>query len=188
MAADVDRMMDMITKILDASRLDQRRIALKPEPVALLPAIGRALDELEHRPYRSSARVEVEVGEDLEVLADRIGVGTVLRNLLDNALRSVAAGGGGEVRIRAQPSDRFVQLTVADGGGGFDPEEASRLFDKFYRPGDELRRKGGGQGLGLYIVHKLLELERGRVRAHSDGIGKGATFEVWWPAAKRGEA
>lgn len=188
MAADIARMMDMITKILDASRLDQRHIKLRPEPVALLPAIRRSLDELDHRCRSSSARLAIEVDADLEVLADPVGVGTVLRNLLDNAFRSVAANGGGEVRLRAQPIDGFVRLTVEDDGGGFNPEESSLLFDKFYRPGDEMRRKGAGQGLGLYIVRRFVQLEKGWVRAHSDGIGRGATFEVSWPLAEEGAA
>jgi signal transduction histidine kinase len=187
MAADIARMTDMITKILDAARLEQRRIDLKPERVALLPALRRALDELESRRHKSSARVEIDVDEDLEVFADPAGVGTVLRNLLDNAFRSLPAGGG-EVRVRAEPAERFVRLTVEDDGGGFPPDESSLLFDKFYRSGDEMRRKGAGQGLGLYIVRQFLDLENGRILAHSDGLGKGATFEVWWPSAREGAA
>lgn len=188
MTADVARMEDMITKILDATRLDQPHITLLPEPVALLPAVRRSLDELENKARRSSARVEVEIDDSLEVFADPIGVATVLRNLLDNAFRSVAANAGGEVRILALPADSFVRLTVLDDGGGFNPEESTLLFDKFYRPGDEMHRKGTGQGLGLYIVQRFIQLEKGRVSAHSDGPGKGATFEVWWPAAKGGAA
>jgi signal transduction histidine kinase len=56
------------------------------------------------------------------------------------------------------------------------------LFEKFYRRGDELRRTGRGTGLGLYIVERLMQLERGSVRAESAGPGRGATFTVVWPA------
>ncbi len=88
------------------------------------------------------------------------------------------------MRVTAAVDDGQVRLTVADDGGGFPPEEARLLFEKFYRPGDEMRRKGTGQGLGLYIVRRFMELEKGRIRAHSDGPGTGATFEVWWRPAE----
>jgi signal transduction histidine kinase len=188
MAADTDRMSDMIAKILDAARLDQRHLDLKFEPVALLPTLRRALSGLENRRVASSAEVQIEVDPEIEVVADPIGVETVLRNLLDNAFRSVSSSGGGNVLVHTERTGAFVHLTLRDNGGGFRSEEADLLFDKFYRPGDELQRSGAGQGLGLYIVRRFVELQRGRVRAHSEGIGKGATFEVWWHASKEGEA
>ncbi len=183
MGADIDRMQDMVGKILETSRFDQRRIHLNPENLALLPMLRRVLEEFEHQRRRASADVQVEVQPDLEIWADPAGVHSVLRNLLDNALRSVKTNGGGRVRVSAEPEGDFVRLLVEDDGVGFQPDESKLLFEKFYRPGDELRRLGGGQGLGLYIVRRYLELGRGRVRAHSDGPGQGAAFEVWWPAA-----
>ena len=112
----------------------------------------------------------------------------MLRNLLDNAFHAVTDKGGGSVWIGAKRVNQFVQLVVRDDGVGFDPSESSHLFEKFYRPGHELRRKGSGQGLGLYIVRRFVELEKGRVHAFSEGIGKGATFEVWWPEAREAAA
>ena len=88
--------------------------------------------------------------------------------------------------IRARPTLSSVLLTVEDDGGGFRPEESDLLFDKFYRPGDAMHRSGTGQGLGLYIVRRLIELGKGKVRAHSDGIGRGARFEVSWPSVEGG--
>jgi signal transduction histidine kinase len=188
LSEDIERMMDMITKILDSSNLDQHGIKLRPETVELLPAIHQSLEQLRHLRDRSSATVDIEVNPDLVVFADPIGVGTVVRNLLDNAFHAVTDQGGGSVWIEAKSVKGFVQLAVRDDGVGFDPAESSRLFDKFYRPGNELRRKGSGQGLGLYIVRRFVELEKGRVHASSEGIGRGATFEVWWPEAREAAA
>lgn len=183
MAADINRMKDMVGKILEASRFDQRRIHLYPEELELRTILCQALDELDNLRRRSSVELQIEVDPGLKVWADPTGVRSVLRNLLDNAIRSVAANEGGFVRVLAKPAGDFVRLTIEDGGVGFDPAESKQLFDKFYRPGNEMRRKGAGQGLGLYIVRRYIELSQGRVRAHSDGPGKGAKFEVWWPAA-----
>lgn len=187
-AEDIERMMDMINKILDSSKLDQHGLKLRPEPIELLGAVQQCLGQMSHLRDRAGAKVETEVGPDLMLFADPIGVATVLRNLLDNAFHAVTDKGGGSVWIGAKSVNGFVHLVVRDDGVGFDPSESSQLFEKFYRPGNELRRKSSGQGLGLYIVRRFVELEKGRVRALSEGFGKGATFEVWWPEAREAAA
>ncbi len=98
-------------------------------------------------------------------------------------MTAVGSNGDGKISVSASRAGDFVHLRVEDNGVGFRPEESKRLFEKFYRPGDEMRREGSGQGLGLYIVRSFIELERGRLKASSDGPGKGAVFEVWWPTA-----
>jgi signal transduction histidine kinase len=65
---------------------------------------------------------------------------------------------------------------------GFPPEDAAMIFEKFHRLGDELRRTTPGTGLGLYIVKRLVELSSGTVRAHSAGLGSGATVSLHFPA------
>jgi len=77
-----------------------------------------------------------------------------------------------------------VEIEVADDGMGFPPEEGRKIFQKFYRPGEEMRRATRGSGLGLYIVQRLVELARGKVSAHSAGPGTGAVIRVLWPAAR----
>ena len=62
--------------------------------------------------------------------------------------------------------------------------ENERLFEKFYRPGNELRSKTKGSGLGLYIVRRFVEESGGRIRAHSDGEDRGAVFSLWLPASE----
>ena len=185
MAGDLDRMQDMITKILDTSRLEERDIDLRPEPLELEVVARSVTRELEGRAGRAGVRFALDVDPGTTIQADPVAVETVVRNLLDNSLKAVEANGGGTVRLSAAPGGEMVRLEVTDDGVGFDPEEAERLFDKFYRPGDEMRRGGRGQGLGLYIVERLVELHGGRVEASSLGTGRGATFRVWWPAARQ---
>ena len=76
---------------------------------------------------------------------------------------------------------------MQDSGVGFDPAAQTQLFEKFTR----LRSAGPpspdvhpGSGLGLYIVQRLMQLSHGRVRAHSEGAGRGASFHLTWPAAQ----
>ncbi len=184
MAADLDRMQDMITKILDTSRLEEHEIDLRPEAIELDVVARSVTRELEDRAAQAGARFELDIDPKTAIEADPAAVATVLRNLLDNSLKATEANGGGTVRLSAAAERELVRLRVADDGIGFAPEEAERLFDKFYRPGDEMRRGGRGQGLGLYIVRRLVELEGGHVEASSPGAGRGATFDIWWRAGR----
>ena len=116
--------------------------------------------------------------------ADRTAIETVLRNLLDNAVKACVAGEGSEISLGARRANSNVVLTVHDNGLGFPPEHGAQIFKKFYRLGDELRRKTPGTGLGLYIVKRLVDLSGAKIAAESEGPGKGATVTVHWPAAE----
>ncbi len=140
-------------------------------------------EEFAERAAERAVKLSQSVPAGLEISADPAAANTVLRNLIENALRASAAAGGHEIRLSAQARNGFVELAVADDGVGFESAEAERLFEKFYRPGDELRRTSKGTGLGLYVVRRFVELERGWVTAASAGPGRGATFTVAWPAA-----
>jgi signal transduction histidine kinase len=105
---------------------------------------------------------------------------------MHNAVKSVAANGGGRVRVKAERRGSGVALEVSDDGIGFAPEESRQLFDKFYRPGSEMRPRFKGTGLGLYLVRRLMELGGGRVCGESPGAGSGATFRAIWPVAAEG--
>jgi signal transduction histidine kinase len=184
MLAELNRMGDLVSKILDATRLDHGHIRLTREPVLLTETVSSVLSSLATRAEAGGVRFETGVADDCEITADPLAATTVVRNLVDNAVKATAAAGGGTVTVRAEKTDGQVRLEVRDDGLGFRPEDAGRLFEKFYRPGDELRRKSPGSGLGLFIVRGFMQLERGRVEAHSDGPGKGAVFSVSWPAAR----
>jgi signal transduction histidine kinase len=83
--------------------------------------------------------------------------------------------------VAAHRQPGLITLSITDDGLGFEEEEALRVFQKFYRIGDELRRTTQGTGLGLHIVKRLADLSGARVRAESPGPGRGATFSIQWP-------
>ena len=182
--ADTDRLVSMVTKVLDTERLDQRHVRTERRRLSLAEVVSESLAEHELRAREARVEVRVEVPEHLTIEADPIGVRTVLRNLLDNALKA-ASGDGGHVLIRAEKTPAGVRLEVADDGLGFPSDEADNLFDKFYRVGDELRRTRPGTGLGLYLTRRFVELEGGKISARSEGPGLGANFTVVWPSVAR---
>lgn len=179
---DIERLEGLIGNILDTARIEEGKLKLNPERIELAELVGLAVEELETRAQGLGIAIEQVLNPVPPVNADALAVRTVLRNLLDNAVKAVQAQGGHAVRVQLTRDGAFVRLEVADDGVGFQPEEAKKLFGKFYRPGDELTRKTPGSGLGLYIVHRFVELGGGRVAAESAGPGRGARFIVHWPA------
>ncbi len=182
MDADLDRLEGMVSKILDTASVESGERRREREPVELAPLARALAADLAPRAVAAGVEIVVEAPPGLAALADPTGVRTVLRNLLENALRATAAAGGGRVTVRARPEGSGARLEVEDTGVGFPPEEAPKLFLKFYRPGDELRRSGPGTGLGLYLVDRLMRLDDGWAAAESAGTGRGARFTVAWPA------
>jgi signal transduction histidine kinase len=180
---DVDRLQSLAANVLDSAQIDEGRLRLAPERLALADAARSALDEHAERAGASGARIECRIAPELEILADPIAVRAVLRNLLDNACKSLAASKGGALVLHARERRGFVELTVEDGGIGFAPEEAEQLFEKYYQGAQLRTRERSGSGLGLYIVRRFAELEGGWVQAHSAGPGRGAAFTVAWRAA-----
>lgn len=188
MLSDIGRMEGMVTQILESTRLDRGRIALRPEPVDLSAAVGRVIAGFGERAAKDRVSVSTDLEHGLQVLADPLALDVVLRNVLENALAAVAPVGGGSIAVTGRRTSGEVELTIRDSGVGFRPADAARLFQKFTR----LHPGGGGShfgtGLGLYIVRRLMQLAGGRVSAESAGIGQGAVFVLTWPASEPRQA
>jgi signal transduction histidine kinase len=182
---DCERLLRMVDNLLDVTRLEEGRHPFTPADVALRGAAASAVAEIAERARLSSVAVTLDVPEDLKVTIDPNVLETVLRNLLDNALKACVAGGGRAIVVRAARGARGVELVVRDDGIGFPPEDAAMIFEKFYRVGDELRRSMPGTGLGLYIVKRLVEQSGGAIAARSDGPKQGATVTITWPERAR---
>ena len=181
MLDDGERLLRMIDNMLDTTRLEEGHLELTPESLELHSVAKTCVEELNDRAIHNDIEITVNVPEELRVSGDRTTIETVLRNLLDNAVKACIAGGGKNVRLEAGRSDEHIKFTVTDDGLGFPPEDAAMIFEKFYRLGDELRRSTPGTGLGLYIVQRLVALSNASIEARSEGPGRGASVTVIWP-------
>ncbi len=179
---DVQRLEDLIGNILEGARLDAGRVKLRRDSLLLSRTVAQNLDRLADRARRARVVFETDVPGSLRALADPVAADAVLRNLLDNAVASVAPKGSGTVRVSARETGDHVEIEIKDSGVGFDPRHAHLLFEKF-GSSDGAYRSGERTGLGLYIAQHLMQLGGGSIRAHSDGPGLGASFFVKWPRA-----
>jgi two-component system, OmpR family, sensor kinase len=178
------RVAKLVEQLLEAARLDARQIVPIPE---FFP-IGELLQDVVQK-FSLAARergIELSLNvapAQLRVHADIALLERVFDNVLDNALRHTPPGG--HVTVSATPNGSRVDLAVADSGSGMSPEEAARVFDRFYR-GDLGRSTTSGQaGLGLAIVRGILELH-GSTIAIDTRPGQGATFRFDLPGQPSG--
>ena len=119
--------------------------------------------------------------DTLEILGDRARLQQVLANLVGNALMHTPPSASVTVRLVPRPDE--VILEVIDTGPGLAPEDAERVFERFYRTDSSRNRRSGGTGLGLSIVSALIAAHGGAVGVRSTQ-GVGTTFTVTLP---RGE-
>jgi two-component system OmpR family sensor kinase len=178
------RMGLLVEDLLLLARLDQER-PLVQAPVELPVIVSDAVQAAQA--IAPDRQIELEVRSDgvpLVVRGDDARLRQVVGNLLSNAVNHTPAGSAVTVRLSAEPPTAVIE--VVDQGPGLTPEQAQRVFERFYRADSaRSRRSGGGTGLGLAIVAALVAAHRGTVEVDSVP-GKGATFRVRLPLAADG--
>lgn len=170
----------MIEELLDVSRIAAGRVRLNVSTVSVAAAIDAALESV--RPAADAKGVVLHKRLDIDsrtVRADARRLQQIIWNLLSNAVRFTPSGG--EVDVRARGASGGVEIVVSDTGCGIAPELLPLVFERFRQGDSSTTRSHGGLGLGLAIVHDLLELHGGTVKAESAGEGRGTTFTVWLP-------
>ena len=176
----VDQQRRLIGDLLDTARIASGKLQL--EVRALDPA---AVAEAALEVVRSAAEargVEIYTLIDANagpITGDAGRLQQVLWNLLSNAIKFTPRGG--RVHLRIERVDPHVRIVVSDTGAGIDPELLPFVFDRFRQSDTSSKRRHGGLGLGLALVHYLVQLHGGSVRAESPGEDRGATFIVDLP-------
>lgn len=186
MSEDVDRLNSMVSQILDCARLEAREAPPAMEPVNLSEVLQHEAHKHHCRLAPVGILLTVHCPKDLFVSANPNDLKSVVSNLLSNAVKSCAAGDGGKTIVSATSDGSTATIKFTDTGLGFEESEGERIFERFYRPGDELRRETTGSGLGLYLVSQLTRAHGGTARAESPGVGLGATITITWPATSGG--
>ena len=177
--SQIDRMHALVGDLLDVARIETGTLAISPEPtdVAVLAYEAR-------NAFMSGGGehgIELEVPQNLPwVMADRLRMGQVLHNLLNNAARHSPESS--PLRVSAAVEGVHVAVSVSDRGRGIPAESLPLLFRKFSRL--ESEERGGDTGLGLAICKGIVEAHGGRIWAESDGPGLGARFSFTVPTVE----
>jgi two-component system OmpR family sensor kinase len=180
------RMGVLVEDLLLLARLDQQR-PLQRRPVDLLALAADAAQDARLLAPNRDIQLSVGSGGPFLVTGDEARLRQIIRNLVNNALTHTPDGAPVELRLRTGPAartpvDAAVVLEVADSGPGLTPQQAERVFERFYRADAARTRKTGGTGLGLAIVAALAAAHGGEVSVDSRP-GEGATFRITLPMA-----
>jgi PAS domain S-box-containing protein len=177
----VKQLVRLVDDLLDVSRITRGRITLRRETVVLAEAVERATEMVHGDVETRGQTLTVSLpGAPVRLSADPSRLAQVIANLLGNASKYTPPGGS--IWLTAEHVDDEIVIRVRDTGAGIAPELVPHVFDLFVQGDATLARTAGGLGIGLTIVHRLVEMHGGRVAVSSAGTGLGSEFVVTLPA------
>ncbi len=174
---EVDALSQMVTELLELSRIESGRLTLDRRPVAPEDLLSSASKRMRLQAERAGLNLRVECPSDLpKVEIDLQRLEQVLVNLIHNAVKFTRPGG--QILLAAETGNGEVRFAVQDTGIGIPSEDISRIFERFYRV--DRSRTGSGTGLGLSIAKHIVEAHKGRIWVESIE-GQGSTFHFTIP-------
>jgi signal transduction histidine kinase len=187
---EAERMRRLVEDLLYLTRIESGDLALQREPLDMAELARAAQARFLFRAQERGINFEVVAPEEVLILGDSHRIGQVLDNLVENAFKytpptgyiSVSAGveGSRTVAARGTRPTRTAVLTVHNTGSFIPPQEAERVFERFYQI-DKARAGNRGSGLGLAIAREIIQAHGGKIELHSTVQG-GTTFSVRIPA------
>ncbi len=177
--AESKRLARMITTFLDVEKLTAGQMELRRSDFHVQELVDTCYQRALPLADRKQIRVTSELPEDLELNADRELMEYALYNLMTNAIKYSAPET--DVVVSGRREDARVTISVQDHGMGMDAAEVKSLFRKFYRTRRAEQSGETGTGIGLSIVHQIVEHHGGKIHVESEP-GKGSTFTVILPA------
>lgn len=179
MENEIDNLTQMVRELLELSKIESGRVPLQRRACRPYDLISRPVERMRLQGERAGLRIEIEFSDNLpEVSADPVRIEQVLVNLIHNAVKFTPPGG--QIKVGAYTRDDQVAIFVYDSGVGIQPENLTRIFERFYKA--DRSRSGGGTGLGLSIARHMVEAHSGRIWAESEP-GRSSTFTFTLPRA-----
>ncbi|WP_327986095.1 sensor histidine kinase [Brevibacillus borstelensis] len=182
MKDEVKRMAKMVSDLLTLARSETDRPALTVERFDLVPTIEQLVSSTGPLAQSKNISLHHHMPSILIVYGDHERIKQLLYILVDNAIKYTPPGGEVHltVSVEAREKQTMILIKVRDTGVGIAPEDAERIFDRFYRVEKNRSRKMGGTGLGLAIAKWIVEIHQGNIHV-SSVPGQGSTFTVALP-------
>ena len=170
-----EQLLNLINDVLDLSRIETGRAAIKLDKIKLADTIKDVLLIFKDKAANNNIEITIEIEKEIKSIeADEHKIKQVLSNLLSNAIKFTPAGGSIHIRARMPQTD-FVEASVEDTGIGIKPEDIPKLFKPFSHLESVYTKTTKGIGLGLALAKRLVELHGGKIWVESK-YGKGSKF------------
>jgi PAS domain S-box-containing protein len=170
----------LVADLLDVSRIISGKLRLDVRSVDLIGIVNAAIDSIRPSADAKSVRLQTTLDPAVgSISGDGDRLQQIVWNLLTNAVKFTPKGG--RIHVKVERVDSHVEVVVSDSGVGISKEFLPYVFDRFRQADASTTRIHGGLGLGLSIVHQLVDLHGGSVSVNSEGEGKGATFTISLP-------
>lgn len=171
---EANRLNDLCNNILLASQIDSGNYPLDNQEINFTELVYESVDYFKTR-FPAFTIIEEQIEEGIYVKGDDLLLQLAVNNLIDNAIKY--SGRQKVVTISLKKNDSNVLLEIKDEGEGISGAEKKRIFEKFYRSGNESTRQTKGTGLGLYLTKKIIKDHSGIIKV-TDNIPSGCIFAI----------
>jgi signal transduction histidine kinase/CheY-like chemotaxis protein len=180
MERQLRQMVRLVDDLLDVSRINTGKFAIKMGRVELKAVVNDALEVVRSYIELHGHELVIDLPDRPVFLhGDATRLAQILSNLLNNAAKYTNRGG--RVSLSASVEDNTLTLVVADNGIGIAQDMLDHVFEMFVQVDSTLERTNAGLGVGLSLARRLVELHGGTIEASSEGLGKGSKFTVRLP-------
>ncbi|MEA2492049.1 MAG: two-component system, NtrC family, sensor histidine kinase KinB, partial [Acidobacteriota bacterium] len=174
---EIERMMGLISELLDVSRIETNRLQIHPQPIPWIQFIEGRVSAFRVQHPQRQIRFDTSTTEAI-VVADPDRMRQVVDNLISNAVKY--SGDGTDIDVRAYVQGENMLTAFVDHGIGIPKDEIPQLFERFHRARNVSSRYYGGLGLGLYIARAIIEAHNGLIMVESVE-GEGSSFTMRLP-------
>ncbi|MFY8171033.1 MAG: sensor histidine kinase [Sphingobacteriaceae bacterium] len=171
---DVGRLDDLVENMLLATRIENNSYSY-PKELFDFSELVKSIFDRAIITSENTRNFQQLIEENISIMGDRFALGSLINNILENAIKYSPTGAAIQVQLYQQTNKVF--FIVADQGVGIPTSERQKIFQKFYRSGNELTRKNKGTGLGLFIVAQVAKNHQAKVLV-SNNQPKGTIFEI----------
>jgi len=174
-----ERLSLLVSNILDLARIDEQRFDLEYDQVDIKQLLNTIVVRTRQQGGDDEISIALNIDDELPLVpVDPGAITHIMTNLIDNAVKYSSKSP--EVSIAAQADGQDIVISVSDHGIGIAKGETEKIFDRFYRVGDEFTRKVKGSGLGLALVRELVHAHGGTIKLVSEPH-RGSTFTIRLP-------
>lgn len=173
--SETNRLNKLIEDVLLANQIENDNLSVHKESFDLSETLSALLKNY-FGTQLNNGQLEMQIQPGIQVTADKVLIPSVVINLVENAIKYSFEQVAVCVLLRREGSQALLE--VKDKGAGIPASEKEKVFEKFYRSGNEETRKTKGTGLGLYIVKKIMDAHGGKIVLESNAP-QGSIFKVY---------